>query len=72
MISQGGHAMDELVKLVSQKTGIPESTARQAVEIVLNFVKDKLPAPIAAQVDNAVKGGAAAGLGKGLGGILGG
>ena len=64
--------MDELVQLVSQKTGIPESTARQAVEIVLNYIKDKLPAPIASQVDNVVKGGGAAGLGKGLGGILGG
>ncbi len=64
--------MDELVKLVSQKTGIPESTARQAVEVVLSFLKQKLPAPIAAQVDNVVQGGGAAGLGKGLGGILGG
>jgi len=64
--------MDELVKLVSQKTGIPEGTARQAVEVVLNFLKQKLPAPIAAQVDNVVKGGGAASLGKGLGGILGG
>ncbi len=64
--------MDELVKLVSQKTGIPESTAQQAVEVVLNYIKGKLPAPIAAQVDNVVKGGGAAGLGKGLGGILGG
>jgi uncharacterized protein (DUF2267 family) len=63
--------MDELVKLVSQKTGIPEGTARQAVEVVLNFLKDKLPGPIAAQVDNVIKGGGA-GLGKGLGGILGG
>jgi hypothetical protein len=63
--------MDELVKLVSQKTGIPEDTARQAVEIVVNYIKDKLPAPIAAQVDNVVKDGGG-GLGKGLGGILGG
>lgn len=64
--------MDELVKLVSQKTGIPEGTARQAVDVVLNFLKDKLPAPIAAQVENVVKGGGAAGLAKGLGGMLGG
>ena len=63
--------MDELVKLVSQKTGIPERTARQAVEVVLSFIKQKLPAPIAAQVDNVVKGGGAASPGKGLGGILG-
>jgi len=67
--------MDELVKMVSAKTGIPEATATQAVEIVLNFLKDKLPAPIAAQIDGIVGGGAAAdGLGDiagGLGGLLG-
>jgi hypothetical protein len=67
--------MDELVKMVSEKTGIPEATAQQAVEIVLNFIKDKLPAPIAGQIDGVLGGaGAAGGLGDiagGLGGLLG-
>ena len=67
--------MDDLVKMVSEKTGIPEATARQAVEIVLNFLKDKLPAPIAGQIDGVLGGaGAAGGLGDiagGLGGLLG-
>ena len=67
--------MDELVKMVSEKAGIPEATARQAVEIVLNFLKDKLPAPIAGQIDGILgSGGAAGGLGDiagGLGGLLG-
>ena len=61
--------MDELVKMVSDKTGIPEATARQAVEIVLNFLKDKLPAPFAGQIDGVLSGAAAAG---GLGDIVGG
>ena len=34
--------MDELVKLVSQKTGISEQQAKAAVETVLNFLKQKL------------------------------
>ena len=53
--------MDELVKLVAEKTGIPEKTARQAVEIVINYLKEKLPAPIAAQIDNALKKGSSSG-----------
>ena len=67
--------MDELVKLVSEKTGLPEAQARQAAEVVLNFLKEKLPAPIAGQVDAVIEGGAAAqglsGLAGGLGGMLG-
>ena len=61
--------MDELIKLVSQKTGISEAMAKQAVEIVLGFIKEKLPAPIAGQIDAVIGGGDVTG---GLGGILGG
>ena len=50
--------MDELVKLVSQKTGISEQQAKAAVETVLTFLKQKLPAPIAGQIDGLLKGGA--------------
>lgn len=48
--------MDELVKLVSQKTGIKEQQARQAVEVVLGYLKKHLPQPIAAQIDAALQG----------------
>lgn len=48
--------MDELVKLVVQKTGISEAAAKQAVEVVLGFLKEKLPAALAGQVDAAVSG----------------
>lgn len=67
--------MDELVKLVSKKTGVPEETARTAVETVLGFLKERLPDPIAGQIDSLVSGGGMAqgpgGLAQGLGGILG-
>ncbi|GAP15868.1 hypothetical protein LARV_03662 [Longilinea arvoryzae] len=64
--------MDELVKLVSKKTGIPEQTARVAVETVLNFIKQKLPAPIAGQIDALLKGESQGGdVLKGLGDLLG-
>ena len=60
--------MDELVKLVVKKTGLSEDMARQAVETVVGYLKDKLPAPIAAQVDNVLNSG---GLAQGLGGLFG-
>lgn len=67
--------MDELVKLVSKKTGLSEAMAKTAVETVLGYLKKKLPAPIAAQIDGVLGGaGAAKGvedLAKGLGGMLG-
>ncbi len=60
--------MDELIKLVVLKTGISEDQARQAVSVVINFLKERLPAPIAAQVDGALGNLGAAGA---LGGLFG-
>jgi len=60
--------MDELIKKVSEKTGISEDQARTAVTTVLGFLKDKLPAPIGGQIDNLMAGGAS-GEGGGIGDI---
>ncbi len=60
--------MDEVVKLVVQKTGISEDQARQAVTVVVNFLKGKLPGPIAAQLDGVLNNQGAAGA---LGGLFG-
>ena len=48
--------MDELVKLVSQKTGLSEEKSRQAVEIVLAYLKEKLPEPIGGQLESILEG----------------
>jgi hypothetical protein len=48
--------MEELVKLVAKKTGISEALAKQAIEIVLDFLKKKLPAPLAGQIDSVLSG----------------
>ncbi len=48
--------MDEIVELVVKKTGLPKETARQAVIAVVDFLKKKLPAPVAAQVDAVLNG----------------
>ena len=47
--------MEELIKTVSAKTGISEDQARTAVTTVLGFLKEKLPAPLASQIDSAVQ-----------------
>ena len=64
--------MDELVKLVVEKTGLPEATAKQAVDTVIDFLKDKLPEPIAGRLDDILEGGGTADLLGGLGGLFGG
>ncbi len=64
--------MDELVKLVVKKTGIPEETAQKVVETVLDYLKDKLPAPFAGMIDNFFEGEGAGDLLEGLGDLFGG
>lgn len=52
--------MDELIKRIVEKTGLPEDKARAAAETAIGFLKEKLPAPIAGQIDNALGSSAAA------------
>ncbi|HEX9056983.1 MAG TPA: hypothetical protein VF818_05570 [Ktedonobacterales bacterium] len=54
--------MDQLVNLVVQRTGISPDQAQQAVQTVVGFLKERLPGPIASQVDS-VLGGQATGMG---------
>ena len=48
--------MEELIKRITEKTGISEDQARSAVNTVSSFLKEKLPAPLAGQVDNVLSG----------------
>ena len=80
--------MNELVKLLMSKTGLSEAIAKTAVDVILGFLKDKLPKPLADQVLSMLglgatpsgKDGAADTSGgpnagdvlKGLGGMFGG
>jgi hypothetical protein len=65
--------MDELVKMVAQRTGLGEDKALTAVQTVIGFLKERLPAPVAAQLDGLVAGGAGgAGGAAGAGGVTGG
>lgn len=55
--------MDELIKRITEKTGISEDQARSAINTVAGFLKEKLPAPLAGQVDNVLSGGGGGGGG---------
>ena len=61
--------MEELVNLVSKKSGLDKEMSKTVVNLVLDYLKKKLPAPVAAQVDMVLKSGSAA---DALGGLLGG
>ena len=53
--------MNEITNLVAQKTGIPADKAQMAVTTVLDYLKTKLPSPIAGQIDSYLGGGGNAG-----------
>jgi len=54
--------MNELVNLIVQQTGISQENAEKAAQTTVAFLKTKLPAPIAGQVD-AFLGGSTNSLG---------
>jgi len=58
--------MENLIKMVSEKTGISETQATTAVQTVVSFLKDKMPAGIGTQVESFIKGGTGS-----IGGIAG-
>lgn len=65
--------MEDLVNQVASRTGISHDQAQQAVEIVLDVLKQRVPAPIAGQLDNVARGGSFSTTGAGgLSGALGG
>lgn len=73
--------LQSLTKIVSEKTGLGEDKAKMAVQVVLQQVKAKLPAPAQGYIDQMLNEGdsePSAGdsvkdaVVSGLGGLLGG
>jgi hypothetical protein len=48
----------ELIRMVTEKTGLSEDKARMAAETVIGYLKGKLPAAVASQLDSVASGGA--------------
>lgn len=68
--------MNELVQQLIAKTGLPEAQATLAAQTVVAFLKERLPTPIASQLDGVLGGSAAGdaasgGIGSALGGLFG-
>ncbi len=54
--------MDDLIKFVSEKTGLSADQAKSAVEAVGSFLKDKMPGGLGEQVKNFMEGKEVGGL----------
>ena len=46
--------MEELINQITERTGIPHDVAKQAADVVIGFLKQKLPGPVGAQIDTAL------------------
>ena len=73
--------MEELIRQVTERAGISEEQARTAVNTVLGYVRNNLPAGLSDQLGGLLGGGAGAGgniadsagdLIGGIGGMFGG
>ncbi len=49
--------MEDLVKAVSERTGLPADQARAAAQTVIDFLKSRLPESMAGYVDSALNSG---------------
>ena len=48
---------EQVINLIVKKTGISQENAQKAVLVVFDFLKTKLPAPIATQIDSFLNTG---------------
>jgi hypothetical protein len=68
--------MDDLIKQITERTGLPADQARAAAQTTIDFIKEKLPESMRGYVDMALNSGMiddVAGQASGLlGGLFGG
>ncbi len=65
--------MDDLIEKITSKYNIPADKAKGIVGTVVDFMKDKLPGPVASQLDRFVpdgEGGAGGETGSEGGGLM--
>jgi uncharacterized protein (DUF2267 family) len=64
--------MNELIEQLKSRVGLDDMKANSAAQTVIEFLKQRLPAPIASQVDSALAGGGSMeGMKDALGGVFG-
>ncbi len=63
--------MHELIEQLKSRVGLDDDKAQSAAQTVIDFLKQRLPGPVASQLDSALAGGTAEGIKEKLGGMLG-
>ncbi len=63
--------MNELIEQLKSRVGLDDNKAQSAAQTVIDFLKQRLPGPVASQLDSALSGGTAEGIKEKLGGMLG-
>ena len=64
--------MEELIRQVRERTGISEEQARTAVQTVMGYLQNNLPAGVSQQVSGLLGGAGGAGIADRAGDIVGG
>ena len=66
--------MEQLIQQIQERVGLDREQAQGAAETAVGFIKDRLPDPIAGQVDSVLTRGSAEGekSGSGIGSMFGG
>jgi nucleoid DNA-binding protein len=48
--------MEEIIKMITEKVGLSADKAKSVVEMVVKFLSEKLPAPVASQITGLLSG----------------
>jgi len=54
--------VNELIEQLKSRVGLDDNKAQSAAQTVIDFLKQRLPAPIASHLDSALAGGAVQGI----------
>jgi len=63
--------VNELIEQLKSRVGLDDDKARSAAQTVVEFLKNRLPAPVASQLESALSGGGAEGIAGKIGDIMG-
>jgi hypothetical protein len=64
--------MEDLIKQITERTGLPADQARAAAQTTIDFIKQKLPESMRDYVDTALNSGMIDDVASQAGGMLGG
>ena len=63
--------MNELIEQLKSRVGLDDNKANSAVQIVVGYLKQRLPAPISGQIENALSGEGGQGITGAIGDVFG-